>query len=349
MDIIKTLFKKILSGVFVLVSVVVIVSSIIYLAPVDPTRLTFGQRSDSSTVLRKQQELGMDQSLTVQLISYLSDISPIVVAEKSAYGNKQIGIVNFGSKALIFKWPTWRESFQSGRPVEDLFRESIPKTLILALASFIFAAILGLFFGVVSALNKGSFLDRLLLTFSTLGISVPSYVAAIFLAIIFAYILRPITGLNMQGSIFEINDYGDDIIVLKNLILPSIALGIRPISIITQLTRSAFLDVLNQPYIRTAKAKGITFIQVLQKHVSQNAMNPIITSLTGWLASLMAGAYFVEKVFNFKGLGEMTINALLNYDVPVILASMIFVCIVFIVINILTDMLYYVFDPSLRK
>nr|HMP28479.1 ABC transporter permease [Saprospiraceae bacterium] len=126
------------------------------------------------------------------------------------------------------------------------------------------------------------------------------------------------------------------------------ALGIRPVSVIAQLTRSSFLDVLASDFIRTAQAKGLNFKTIVLKHALPNALNPIITSLTGWFASLLAGAYFVEKVFNYKGLGELTINGLINYDIPVILACVLVISIIFIIMNILTDVLYLLIDPKQR-
>jgi peptide/nickel transport system permease protein len=202
--------------------------------------------------------------------------------------------------------------------------------------------------GIVSALLKGTWYDTLIITLSTVGISVPSYVAAIFCALLFGYILGPYTGLNMQGSIYELNDIGDDVVVWKNLILPALALGVRPVSIVTQLSRSAMLDVINMNYIKTARSKGLASFKVISNHAIRNAMNPIVTSLSGWLASLLAGAFFVEKVFNYKGVGELTINALINYDIPVILACVLFIATVFVVINILTDILYVLIDPKVK-
>jgi len=164
-------------------------------------------------------------------------------------------------------------------------------------------------------------------------------------AIIFAYYFQSLTGLNIQGSIFELDELGNDIVVWKNLILPSIALGIRPLAVITQITRSSVLDVMEAPYVKTARAKGIHYRQILRKHIFKNALNPITTAITGWFASLLAGAFFVETVFNFKGLGSLTVNALLNYDLPVILACILFTSCLFIIINILTDIFQIIIDP----
>jgi peptide/nickel transport system permease protein len=130
--------------------------------------------------------------------------------------------------------------------------------------------------------------------------------------------------------------------------LPALALGLRPVSVITQITRAVMVDVLKMDYIRTAKAKGLKFKEIIISHTLRNAANPIATTVSGWFASLLAGAFFVEYVFNFKGLGSLTINSLINYDVPVLLACLIVVCTIFIIVNILMDILYRIIDPSIQ-
>lgn len=345
----KFLITRLVNGIIVLGSVIVLISAIIYLAPVDPARLTFGQRSDVGTLEAKRIQLGLDKPLIVQLGYYLSDISPIAILPNERLNIHNIySKIGFESRSLVLKSPYFRESYQSGRNVSELLADAIPKTIILAFSSLLLAIILGLFLGVIAALKKGKWIDHWIIGLTTIGYSVPSYVSAIVLALVFGYILAPVTGLNIQGSIFELNDLGDEIVVWKNLLLPSIALGIRSISIFAQLTRSAMLDVLSMDYIRTAKAKGLMFNQVVWKHGFRNALNPVATSISGWFASILAGAFFVENVFNFKGVGELTVKSLINYDIPVLLACVIFICVVFIIINILIDMLYPVLDPKVE-
>lgn len=318
----------------------------------DPARLTFGQRMDNKSIELKQKELHLDEPLWKQMLLYLNDISPVSVAPKGYYETKGLSTVqlfSIGSQDLVVKKPYLRKSYQSGRSVALLLKDAIPKTVMLAISAMLMAILLGILLGVIAAIRKGSWLDHVIITLSTLGISVPSYVSAIILALVFGYILGDFTGLNIQGSIFDLDDMGNDVIVWKNLLLPAVALGIRPLSIITQLMRSSLLDVLSMDYIRTARAKGVAFVDVIKKHALRNAMNPVFTAITGWFASLLAGTFFVENVFNFKGVGELTVNALINYDIPVILACVIFICIVFIVINILVDQVYGWIDPKVRS
>lgn len=345
------LIGRIFHGLITLMIVVTLISSIIYLAPVDPTRLTFGQRSDTETIETKKKELGLDLPLHKQLLRYLGDISPVSVVEKSKlHGMPYTGVKIFSTSttnALVFKYPYFRLSYQTGNEVMSMLRDSIPKTLLLAMCAFIIAVIFGILLGIVAALKKDSWIDTMIVSTSVIGYSVPSYVSAIVLALVFGYWFKTITGLNIQGSLVELNDLGDEVVVWKNLILPSIALGIRPLAVITQLTRSAFLDILSQDFIRTAKAKGLKFNDIIKKHAFRNSMNPVVTAVSGWMASLLAGAFFVENVFNYKGLGQMTVTALLNYDIPVILACVIFTCFVFIAINIIVDVVYKLLDPKI--
>ena len=345
------MLRKLLYGLVVLILVTLTVSSIIYLAPVDPTRLTFGQRSDNATVKAKKAELGLDQPLRVQLAMYLNDVSPV-----SVYGDypacqekyNYLKIIGLGEKCLVLKTPYLRESYQSGRRVTKILGDAIPKTALLALVSIIFASILGIFLGVLASLKQNSWVDNLTSILSIVGYSLPSYVAAILFALLFGYWLGDFTGLNIQGSVFELDDFGNEIIVWKNLILPAVALGLRPVAIITLLTRSTMLDVLTQDFIRTAKAKGVSNSVVIFKHALRNALNPVITAISGWFASLLTGAFFIESVFSYKGLGEVTVNALINFDIPVVLGSVLFTALIFIVVNILSDLLYAWFDPRVK-
>jgi peptide/nickel transport system permease protein len=346
----KSIVYTFFTSILVLISAVVLISSIIYLAPVDPARLTFGQRTDSAAVERKQVELYLDKPLHIQMLYYLNDISPISFGETERYENKNVSFVKIftrkDGKSLMLKEPYFRESFQTGKSVSALLKDAIPKTLILATAAIGIAIFFGIMLGIIAALVKDTWIDQFIIGVSVIGISVPSYVSAIVLALIFGFLLRDYTGLNIQGSIFDINDIGDEVVVWKNLILPAIALGVRPLAIITQLMRSSLLDVMTQDYMRTAKAKGLEFKKVILNHGVKNSLNPVFTAVTGWFASLLAGAFFVENVFNFKGIGGLTVNALINYDIPVLLGCVIFVCTVFIGINILVDYGYKMFDPK---
>ncbi len=344
----RYIFKRLLTGIAVIITIVMLITTIIFLAPVDPAQLTFGQRAETGAVAAKRTALGLDKPLYIQLYYYLRDISPINIisladAQKRRYAFTSI--IPLGKKKLILKKPYLRESYQTGRSVSAILSEAIPKTILLALFAITLASILGIFLGVIAAVYKNSWTDNIAVVCSVIGYSLPSYVTAIILALIFGYYLGDLTGLNVQGSILELDDFGDPVYVFKNLLLPGIALGIRPVAIITLLTRSSMLDVLNMDFMRTGKAKGLQKTKLIFKHGLRNALNPVATAITGWFAALLAGAFFVENVFNFKGLGEVTVTALINFDIPVVMGAVIFTAITFVIINVLVDILYAYLDP----
>ncbi len=343
--------RRLLYGMAVMTFVVLIITSIIYLAPVDPARLTFGQRSDNATVQAKKRELGLDQPLYLQLVAYINDISPLSMYEATAENAAKynwLKIIPLGQKALVLKAPFLRESYQTGRKVTEILRGAIPQTAILAIAAMLIATFLGILLGVLASLKPGSWFDTTSIVTSVAGYSLPSYIVAMMLALIFGYWLSDWTGLNIQGSLFELDDFGDEQIVWRNLVLPAVALGIRPVALITQLTRSTMLDILTMDYIRTAKAKGLSPRTVILKHALRNALNPVTTAVSGWFAGLLAGAFFVESVFTYNGLGQVTVTALLNFDIPVVLGCVLFTALVFVLMNILVDVLYAVLDPRIR-
>ena len=181
---------------------------------------------------------------------------------------------------------------------------------------------------------------------SVLGMSFPSFFAAIIIAWVFAFLLSDYTGLNMTGSLYTVDDFGrGEYLNLKNLILPALTLGIRPLGVIVELTRNSMLEVMSQDYIRTARAKGLSEFRVVTRHALKNALNPVVTAVSGWFASLMAGAVFVEYVFDWKGIGVVIVDALEKYDFPVIMGTVLFISVILIIINILTDISYALLDP----
>jgi peptide/nickel transport system permease protein len=152
----------------------------------------------------------------------------------------------------------------------------------------------------------------------------------------------------MSGSLYDYDAFKGEVLVWKNLILPMLTLGLRPLAIIMQLTRSSMLDVMEQDYIRTAKAKGLNSTTIIMKHALRNALNPVVTAVSGWFASLLAGSFFVEYIFGFNGLGKATVDALELADLPVVMGAILFIAFIFVIINILADLLYSVLDPRVK-
>jgi len=353
------ILKRFLYGLLVLFGVVVIIFFLFNVLPGDPARMMLGQRADLASVEAINKDLGLDKPLSTRFISYLNDLSPISLHNRADSANywylderkygRTIKVAGIGKSVIVLKKPYLRKSYQSKRNVTDILSEALVNTLILAVVAMTFAVIIGIAIGILCALKKNSITDRIALVFSVLGMSVPSFFAAIINAWIFAFVLVDITHLNMVGSLYSVDDLGrGEYLNLKNLILPAFTLGIRPLAIVVELTRNSMLEILSQDYIRTARAKGLSNFKVVFKHALKNALNPVVTAISGWLASLLAGAVFVEYVFDWKGIGVVIVNALDKYDFPVIMGAVLFISVVLIIMNILVDIAYGLLDPRIR-
>lgn len=326
--------------------------------PGDASRLLLGQRGDQNSVEMIRKDLGLDKPIHTQYFKYLNDLSFISIHNKDkdsyfsyqpeSYTKSHI-LFQTKNKVLVLKSPYLRRSFQTKKLVAELIKETFPNTMILALTSIVIASIIGILWGIFAARFKDSIVDRISIFISALGMSLPSFFAAIIIAWIFAFLLHDLTGLNLTGNLFEIDDFGEGKkLMLKNLILPAITLGIRPLSVILQLTRNSVLEIMSADYIRTARAKGLSQKTILYKHVLKNALNPVISSISGWFASMLAGVVFVEYIFGWKGLGYIIVEALNTYDLPVIMGCVLTISIVFIIVNILVDIIYSLLDPRIK-
>jgi peptide/nickel transport system permease protein len=345
------LARRLRYSLWVLLGVVTVVFFLFNVLPADPARLTMGQRSDISSVENARKEMNLDKSMLVRYGLYLNDISPIGFhAKDNATQEKYhyLRIVPLGDNCIALKWPYLGRSYRTKKEVSIILNEALPGTIILALSAMFIATMLGILLGVLAALKKDTWMDSSAIAASVAGISMPSFFAGLVIAYVFGYLLHAVTGLNMTGSLWEYDPVTGRYLALKNLILPAIALGIRPLAIITQLTRSSVLDVLSQDYIRTAYAKGLSTTQVVFRHALPNALNPVVTAISGWLAELLAGSFFVEYIFGWKGVGKITVDALDKFDFPLVMGSVLLTAFIFIIINLLTDMLYGWLDPRVR-
>jgi len=350
--------KRLLYAVLILWGVATLVFIIFNVLPGDPARMLMGQRSDVASIEAIRKDLGLDKSKALQYVKYLNDLSPIsyhthnpdsyFYLEADKYAPYSY-LVQGEQGALVLKAPYLRRSYQSRKQVTSIIGETIPNTFILAFSSIVFASVIGIFLGILAAIYKDSLFDRLSIFFSAFGMSLPSFFAAILIGWIFAFVLGDITGLNLTGNLYEIDDFGEGVhLRVKNLILPAFTLGIRPLAIVIQLSRNSMLDVLSRDYIRTAHAKGLKFGRVLFRHALRNALNPVITAISGWFASLMAGIVFVEYIFGWKGLGYVIVDALNKYDLPVVMGVVLTISLMFIIINVLVDLTYAMLDPRVR-
>lgn len=341
--------KKLLYGLLVLAGVVILVF-FLFQGFGDPSRLIMGQTGDAATQANIRKELYLDQPKWKQFFYYVNDVSPISIHSSKDIKEKKLrGIFIGGDNKLGLKVPYLRKSYQTKKEVGSVLTEALPGTLILAFAAMLIAVVIGIPLGVLAAVKKGSWMDTSSVFASIVGISAPSFFMGIIIAYIFGFLLSDWTGLHINGNWFDVDEItGERKWTLHNLILPAFTLGIRPLAIITQLTRSAMLDVLSQDYIRTAFAKGLGKMKVIWKHALRNALNPVITAVTGWFAELLAGAFFVEYIFGWKGIGKITVDALEKLDFPVVMGSVLISATFFIIINILADILYGVVDPRVR-
>lgn len=349
---IRFITKRLAYGFLVLIGVIVVVFFLFHALPGDPVAMMAGQRTDIATRESIARELGLKEPLHIQFLLYVNDLSPLSVHTDDASNREKYGYTKLfqlkKDKVMVIKRPYLRRSFQSNRRVDEILIGNLLNTFWLALAAMILATIIGIFCGIIAAMNQNTWLDHLIISVSVMGISIPTFLSAILFAIIFGYYLSDYTGLNLTGQLWVTDPIYGRQLHLENIILPAITLGIRPLSIIVQLTRSSMLDVLSKDYIRTAKAKGLSRFLTVYKHALKNALNPVITAVSGWLASLMAGAFFVEYIFDWKGLGFVTIKAVQSLDFPVVMGSTLIVAVIFILINIFVDILYAVVDPRIR-
>ena len=353
------ILKRLFYGILVLLGVIMVIFILFNILPGDPARMMLGQRADNSSVEAIRKDLGLDKPLIAQFGNFLNDLSPFSIHNNSDPGNywyldpekysRCVKIFSAGNTSIVLKVPYLRKSYQSRRDVTEVISEAFPKTLLLATVSILFAILIGITVGIFCAIYKDSIFDRVATVVSVLGMSLPSFFAAILIAWIFAFLLADYTGLNMTGSLYTVDDFGrGEYLDLKNLILPAITLGIRPLGLIVEMTRNSVLEVMAQDYIRTARAKGLKESRIVLRHVLKNALNPVVTAVSGWYTSLLAGAVFVEYVFDWKGIGIVIVDALEKYDFPVIMGTVLFISVILIVINILTDITYGLLDPRVK-
>lgn len=346
------ILNKCLNAFAILFGVVSLVFLLFFVVlPADPARLTTGQRSDAKTVELIRKDLFLDKPLPTQFALYLNDLSPISFYKNDSASQEKYNyskILTIGENAIVFKKPFLRRSYQSKKSVNTILWEAFPGTLILATLSILVASILGIGLGIFAALNKGTWKDSSALFAGVLGVSAPSFFAGILVAYLFGFLWSKYTGLQIIAPLWEYTPGVGSRINFSSLILPVFTLAIRPMAIIMQITRSSMLDVLHQDFIRTAYAKGLSKTKVIFKHALPNALNPVITSISGWFAELLAGSFFIEFIFGWKGLGKVTVDALNKFDFPVLMGSILFTSCIFILVNIFVDVVYKWIDPRIK-
>ena len=350
--------KKIFDITITLFGVVTIIFFLFNVLPGDPAQMMLGQNENSEQLNILKKKYGFDKPVFTQYLYYLNDLSIVSIHSKDSTSlsylkegkYSYLDLLETKKNNIVLKTPYLRDSYQkNGLSVSEIIKNTLPNTVVLAISAISIAIIFGLLLGIFSALNKNTWIDYSIQIFSTLGMSVPSFFSAIIFAWLFGYVLSDLTGLNMTGSLYELDDFGENLTVkYSNLILPSIVLGIRPVAVISQMMRNSLLKELSKNYIITAYSKGLSKCKVIRNHAFKNSLNPVITALSGWFASMLAGSVFVEYIFGWNGLGKEIVDSLNTLDIPVLIGSVITIAFIFILINIFVDIIYSILDPKIN-
>jgi len=281
---------------------------LLYVAPGDPVQEMVGERADSATVARLRAQLHLNESLPRQFAYYAGGV---------LHGD--LG-----------------KSYVTGRPITRDIAERFPNTVVLAVSAMLLAIAVGIPLGILSARYPDTWIDRVASVGAYLGISFPVYWVGLVLILVFAVALKwlPPSGFGNGNPVY--------------LILPALALGTRSIAVLARQTRSAVLESLGADYVRTARAKGIPERAVVWRHALRPALIPVITVLGLDVGYYLTGSILTETVFSWPGLGRYVVNAIARRDLPAIQGSVLFLSVVFVVVNLLTDIMYAVVDPRVR-
>ena len=302
----RVLLRRLLLSIPTLFGVLVVVFLLLYVAPGDPVMAMVGERADPETIARLRAELRLDDPLPAQFAHYAGGVL-----------RGDLG-----------------RSYITGRPIRDDLVERFPKTLELAGAAMLLAALCGITLGVFAARHPGGWMDRLSLGVAYLGISFPVYWIGLILILVFAVQLRWLPPSGFGG--------------LRYLILPALALGMRSIAFLARMTRSAMLEALGADFTRTAKAKGVQERLVVVRHALRNALIPVITVLGLDFGAYLTGSILTETIFSWPGLGRYVVNAIARRDLPGVQGAVLFMSVVFVLVNLVTDLAYAKADPRVR-
>lgn len=302
----KYLLKRILQALAVIFAISLITFFVLNIVPGNPVEIMLGEFADQATIARVTHEMGLDQPIHIQYFNWLTNM---------LHGD-------FGV------------SYFQRRDVLDILMSCFAVTAKLAGIAYILAVVLGVFVGVVAAVNRGKWIDSALMTVSVIGISAPAFWIAIILQIFICLKLKllPLSGIESFSA----------------FILPGIALGTRYAASIARITRTSMLEVLSQDYIRTAQAKGLKYWTVVIKHALRNALIPIITIAGSDLGNILTGSVLVESVFNIPGIGKMLVDSINVRDLPIVQGGVMYIAIICVIMYLIVDILYAVVDPRIR-
>lgn len=305
--------KRTLMSLMVLLLVVITLSLLVHIVPGDPVKMLLGPRAKPELIQRMHEAMDLDKPAMIQVWNFLR------------------GVLRGDLGTDVF----------TGRSINEYVAGALPHTIILALSALALAVIMGVPLGVFSATNPDTFLDRLVSTVSISLITIPDFVAGLFLLLIFAVKLRIMPAVG-AGEIGNFPDY------LQRLILPSIALASGWIGYLARLVRSSLLEVLGENYIYAARAWGISDRLIHYKYALKNALVPVVAVLGAGLGSLMGGAVFIEIIFARPGMGKLIYNAIEARNYPVVRAGVLVVAFLFVFVNYLSDLVYTYLDPRIQ-
>jgi peptide/nickel transport system permease protein len=327
--------RRLLILIPILLGVSILVFIWIHLLPGSPAQALLGERATPESVAQLNRQFGLDKPLYIQYWRYLVET---------------VGHLNLGTSIKTF------------RPVTFEIENRFPATVELAFGAMVFALTFGIPLGFVAAKRYGSFLDHASLIASLIGISIPILLLGLILKYVFAVRLGWLPSIGREDVLairsHPTNFYLLDAIIngdpgalwdtIKHLILPSIALGSIPLAIVARITRAAVLDVQNEDYVRTARAKGLRPMIVDRRHVLRNALLPISTIVGLQTGLLLSGAVLTETVFAWPGVGSWLKDAIFDRDYPVLQGGIMFLAVVFVVVNLVVDISYAVINPRIR-
>ncbi|MCS6979262.1 MAG: ABC transporter permease [Flavobacteriales bacterium] len=323
----------------------------------DPARQALGQRADEATVQQVRHQMGLHLSPALQVLRALNDLSPVslhLAKENSAFAfdpGKYQGVpLALGGVVLALKWPYAGYSYSFAEPVHRVLGRALPATCLLAFSALMIGLAGGVFLGFISALKRGSPMDFSLVAMATLGVAVPSFLAALLASYFLAFQWHEITHLPLQGNFMTPDLSGrGKVWTAQNLILPALVLGLRPLSSVLTLVRTAVLEMRGAEFIKTARAKGLASGTIYWRHLLPNVLMPVVSLAGNWLASLMGGAVFVEYVFGWNGVGKLLVDALEARDFPLINGIILYMSVALVVIHYATEWLYHRLNPELRN
>lgn len=308
----RYILKRLVMIIPVLIGVTFFVYMVLSLAPGDPVQTILGDKASVEAQEQLRAELGLDKPILVQYANYMW---------KALHGD-------FGT------------SYKNQVSVMEQVLERFPNTLMIAVGAILLALILGIPIGIVSAKKQYSFLDNAAMVGALIGVSMPAFWMGLMLVIIFSLNLKilPSSGMNTESFIQ----------LAKSLVLPVIALSTYSLAMIARMTRSSMLEVIRQDYISTARSKGITEMQVTTKHMLKNAMIPIITAVGLQFGTLVGGSIMTETVFSWPGIGRLIVESIKSRDIPMVMGAILFLCVVFSIVNLCVDLMYAFVDPQIK-